>query len=431
MKPFERFLGSEADIVERQTIFPINKRLLSPEDAARVKEHFLGEPLHGLPALVGTGGPNSGWATFHAAYCDECVKEDVTPLGESFWRRDHHVPGILFCGKHARPLMTPCQSCAEPGWGTVLSSPIRRCGCRPRTIATSFQMKDPTLGVELELANAASRLLDVSYMPHLGAEQIASLTRHGAIQRGILKDGWICRSTLDDFAREMSCSGASERVNFEGVARETLTAALRGRAVLRQPMRAILLLRSLYGDWSEVEEAAQNPAHLAIGPEPNVRRKLGAGTRNHGSLERARERYGPDAQELYAMYLNARKENQGASRAQIRRMLPWVAPYLLTEEQYEAADRESLGDIEALDASMTAHISTMAAILKHRNAPKRITPVLLLEGLPLACAWVRIRKYLPVASVAMRSCAERNIQFQRRLRAIRSADAKDSAHANN
>lgn len=425
MKPFEKFVGSAEDIVDWHSIFPINARLLPRNDAARVREHFLGAPVLGLPALVGTGGPNSGWAAFNPAYCDACVKEDVTPLGEHYWRRNHHVPGLLFCGRHARPLMVPCQSCAHWTWADTPPSPIGGCGCRPTTIAAPHQMKGPGLSVELDLANAASCLLDASYMPHLGAEQIASLTRHGAIRRGILKDGWICHRALDDFAREMSGSGASERVNFERIGRGTLTAALRGRVVLRQPMRAILLLRSLYGNWSEVEAAAQNPGNLAIGPEPNLCRQLGVGSRNHGSLERARALYGPNAQELYSMYLNARKANQCANRASLWKMLPWVAPYLLQVEQCDAADRDSLGDVEALDASMTAHICTTASILKDQNVPKRLSPALLLEGLPLACAWVRIRRYLPTASKAMHRCAESNEQFQRRLRATRRADAKD------
>jgi hypothetical protein len=39
-----------------------------------------------------------------AYFCAECVSADVSFHGQSYWRRDHQVPGQLWCPKHLTPL---------------------------------------------------------------------------------------------------------------------------------------------------------------------------------------------------------------------------------------------------------------------------------------------------------------------------------------
>ena len=41
---------------------------------------------------------------FQVFFCEECVKEDVNFHGISYWRRDHQMPGQIWCPKHAIPL---------------------------------------------------------------------------------------------------------------------------------------------------------------------------------------------------------------------------------------------------------------------------------------------------------------------------------------
>lgn len=77
--PFKSVIGPADYVVDRHTLYPLYSRMLPPEDAAKVRSHLLGEPVHGLPAMIGAGGPHSGWATFQPAYCDDCVRHDIAP----------------------------------------------------------------------------------------------------------------------------------------------------------------------------------------------------------------------------------------------------------------------------------------------------------------------------------------------------------------
>jgi hypothetical protein len=39
-----------------------------------------------------------------AYYCKDCVNEDQWFHGYSYWRREHQIPGLLWCPKHLTPL---------------------------------------------------------------------------------------------------------------------------------------------------------------------------------------------------------------------------------------------------------------------------------------------------------------------------------------
>lgn len=39
-----------------------------------------------------------------AYFCAECVHEDQSFHGQSYWRREHQIPGLLWCPKHTTPL---------------------------------------------------------------------------------------------------------------------------------------------------------------------------------------------------------------------------------------------------------------------------------------------------------------------------------------
>ena len=39
-----------------------------------------------------------------AYFCAECAQEDLGFHGQSYWRREHQIPGLLWCPKHSTPL---------------------------------------------------------------------------------------------------------------------------------------------------------------------------------------------------------------------------------------------------------------------------------------------------------------------------------------
>ena len=44
------------------------------------------------------------WSGSQARLCRDCVSEDLSFLGISYWRRSHQLPGVTWCTKHRRPL---------------------------------------------------------------------------------------------------------------------------------------------------------------------------------------------------------------------------------------------------------------------------------------------------------------------------------------
>jgi hypothetical protein len=41
-----------------------------------------------------------------ALFCRQCAKEDLASRKYSYWRRNHHLPGVLCCSKHGTPLLS-------------------------------------------------------------------------------------------------------------------------------------------------------------------------------------------------------------------------------------------------------------------------------------------------------------------------------------
>lgn len=109
------------------------------------------------------------------------------------------------------------------------------------------------------------------------------------------------------------------------------------------------------------------------------------------------------------------------------KLLPWTASVLLTPAQRDAADKEALGDVNALDKSVAAHIYTRAEAVLRLVPPVQLTSTSLLKGHPMGGAWPQIQRFLPEAAETMRKCVENNSAFQRRLRNAGSLAASNNA----
>ena len=65
-------------------------------------------------------------------YCPICIGEDFRREGETYWRKSHQIPTILYCPHHWIPLQNRCPSCGaingRKGKG-ILPTPALRCQC--------------------------------------------------------------------------------------------------------------------------------------------------------------------------------------------------------------------------------------------------------------------------------------------------------------
>jgi len=87
-----------------------------------------------------------------AVLCPQCVKEDVAFWGFSYWRRSHHLPGVVCCSTHSGPLLLVGD---------------HRCfdRCPDHYVASSekqlvLPQNEPTKGILLRYARVAEEILE-------------------------------------------------------------------------------------------------------------------------------------------------------------------------------------------------------------------------------------------------------------------------------
>lgn len=94
-----KFVLSEKDIIENNTLFKIFTAFLNKERKETVYKGMLNE--EGFNAFQPLGLVGSKILMKDKLYyCDECLKEDILDKGESYWRVIHQVPGVYTCSKH-------------------------------------------------------------------------------------------------------------------------------------------------------------------------------------------------------------------------------------------------------------------------------------------------------------------------------------------
>lgn len=162
------FVGDEGSLLANNTLLPLFSRFLPSQDVELLARHSLCASVTGLPAIVGLNGPRSGWCPRVVASCPECARIDVAPCGRPFWRRDHLVPGLLFCGRHGVPLETLCPTCHGPNARpSLITHPGAQCDCEPNVLPGAKRFSQEARNAEVELARRVSLLLDATYgMPH-------------------------------------------------------------------------------------------------------------------------------------------------------------------------------------------------------------------------------------------------------------------------
>jgi hypothetical protein len=101
----EAMTGTDAEVLLlSHTVFPYATAFMARETREALKGKALlevaGEDcLSSLTKNVSHGVP-------YRRLCPLCTKEDMAMFGESYWRRQHHLPGALVCIRHGTKLHT-------------------------------------------------------------------------------------------------------------------------------------------------------------------------------------------------------------------------------------------------------------------------------------------------------------------------------------
>ncbi len=439
---FGDLVGPVDTVLARNTLLPLFNRMLAPETQATLVSHFLDEPRYGLPGIVGLNGPRAGWARVKAARCPACVQEDVAPCGNPFWRRDHLIPGLLFCSRHQLPLHIPCDTCADfRAYRNLTSHSGMHCGCGLRPLPQTTKLSSADIVSEIELATAASKLLMRDYLPQLNPVGIASLVEKSTRTLGLVENSRVNWQRTEAYFKEARHQQLISRTSLL-LGRYQVSTVLRGGGVFRNPVENLALLIALYGSWDAVEAecsgaVASERAEARAGEQSKASRNPKGVTPRARWVTRHHDRWFAHYIEPYRAM---RREHPLDNHSKLLGRLPANAGRFLTRAKLVAAGEDvpsarfaERGPYnEALDISFTRHIRTTASKLVAEGYSRQITERVLLRGHRMDVAWSKIRERLPNASNALAECVESRRALRRRLLMFRkSADVSGIVPLNN
>ncbi|WP_143048364.1 TniQ family protein [Burkholderia sp. WP9] len=373
-------VGTIEEVIKHNTLIPLASRFIRPEDTESIVSHFIEGPRGGLASKVGMAGEASGWSKHRLLRCVECLKEDIGSCGKPFWRRDHLLPGLLFCGKHRVPLQVPCEVCANyASFSERTLHAGHHCGCGLTPLLEATQMTDAQSESEIGLARIASQLLDSDYLPTLDFRRVAKETSRAAVELGLVRDGESRYARIREFLSDSPFNALLRRTGIFAASRTKLTRIFNGDSCMRHPLSALTLLTSLVGRWQTVElrVTASN-----IDEEASTRVNLARKVRlEEGLPELSPDRIARDFQrykELHAIH-------PGLNHTQLRGRFSTKSRRYLTVERVRNAGVEVLprpkqkkSDSDLVD-ELIAHIKNRSLHLLATRYPERITGRVLME----------------------------------------------------
>lgn len=411
-------------VLAGNSLLPLFHRALVPEEQATLESHFLDAPKLGLPALVGLNGPRSGWARATVARCPGCIQEDIAPCGNPFWRRDHLVPGLLFCGRHRLPLHIPCEKCADFRRHPNLTTHAgRHCGCGLRPLPQTTTLSNAEVASEIEMAKAASKLLQPNYFPNLNHIGIATLVAKSARALRLVEDSGVNWRRADAHFKDVPHARLISRTSLL-LGRPHVSTVLRGKGVFRNPLHNVVLLMALYGTWDAIEaeclllDAEERPTAPAPNEPNESPQKKGQQYRSKW-VAKNHDRWFAHYVE---MYREVRKKHIDDSFSQLMRRLPHSALLFVTHakllaigEDVPAPQFAHAGTYDrSLDRSFSRHIRATAKRLLKEDYQGRLTQRALTRGHRMDIAWHQIRDRLPRAKQVLAACQESLSAYQRR-----------------
>jgi hypothetical protein len=173
-----RMTGLDAmELLDNHTMLPYSVAFMSPQEQLRLRAKALSatagvDCLAALTKNVSRGVP-------YRRVCLDCISAEVKNHGETYWHREHQLPGVLICARHR----TRLRATAIPlrghthlgGWAMPSSVGTREIG--------SLDTDDATIS---EIATLSFRALLQTIVP---SDRWLSTYRTAAIQKGYRMPG--------------------------------------------------------------------------------------------------------------------------------------------------------------------------------------------------------------------------------------------------
>ena len=415
-------VGTFDEVIKHNMLIPLAARFIPPEDTESIVSHFIEGPTGGLASKVGMAGQTSGWAKHRLLRCVKCLKDDIGSCGKPFWRRDHLLPGILFCGKHEMALCLPCELCANYTHSSNRTLHAgHHCGCGLKPLDEAALLTDEQAEVEIELARITSRLLDADHLPTLNFQRVATETHNAAAELGLVRDGFLRHTEAREFLKASPLASLLRRTGILNLGPANFAAFLKGERVFRHPIPAIAMLTSLAGKWRAVERrvVAQTETGGVI-----TELKAKAEVVN---MEMARTRSPERIAKDIERYKRLRAEHPGRNHTELRRTFGSEAQSYLTREFLIAAGVDvplRLRRTRARDAhlveSLISHIERRSQQLRTALYTNRITATSLMTTFyrPRIFNQKGMVKRLSLAHAVLLRHTESHAGWRKRLKAI-------------
>lgn len=164
------------DLLWRHTVFPYATGFFE----ASVFEKALQAAKASGTAATGMGAVTQGVSDLvrYRRFCAACAREDRDRWGESYWHREHQLPGVLMCIKHGTALRgTTLRSVGQNLWLDVL----------PHEVRGHQLLRRPLSAFDKELAARSVELLN--RQPNAPVVWNALWYRRRLLELGLLPEG--------------------------------------------------------------------------------------------------------------------------------------------------------------------------------------------------------------------------------------------------
>jgi len=413
------------ELLANNTLFPSFSRLLPQHDREFVEMHhrFSGRP--GVAAKLGMNNRSGSKWTFAA--CAKCVVEDVAADGNPFWRRDHFMPGIIFCGRHQEILNIACTNCMKSGQGpeTILK-PKSACICRTNLHTTIHQYRQIEIDSLIDRSRGFSQLLDINVFRDANQSTFSEVFTNKAIALGLIENGVVKWNAVRDIVSSESGSATTPFAIRTEMTEKMLKRAFLGNSLPRNPLSAISLFQTFFGTWSNAE--------IAIAEQIVISRKSNV-VSNHVPSQTSVKRRIRVSRSITKDQLNAKREKSFARNVEEYRRLQKLYPTLthkkllfklsgdskgVTTKRLAAANIKlspsTSGDeyLATLDMSLSNHIRQSHQMLLDANLDTRISRAKLLVGHRGIGGLSKKLDSMPETTSALADCEESNADFRRR-----------------
>lgn len=352
----------EEILLGNHTLYPYFTSLLSEEKTEDIYDSVKEGDGQGVILKIGMAD-NDIAMNKYLRFCPKCYKEDINILGESYWRRIHQIPGVLYCTKHRCPILNSTvmavnsrmeQECADDDTCLIREEPI--------DIDDRLKKLNLELGGQVEyLLDNISKRKNLNFIIDFYIDRLRELKLTSASGNIYMKE--LEREFIDFFTMDYL---EMMQVNFDiEKSNNWLRIFVRRNNKNRNPIKHLMFLQFL---GIKVEDLFE--CKTVIG-------------RTKTKTESSKKSY-LDRDEMRDKWIKIIEENPDASRAELRDIAKGIRTWLYRNDRnwYEKsmpAPREKKGqenfvDWEVRDAEcLKMSKKAVKEIMEHEGKPKRVS----------------------------------------------------------